>query len=104
MYSVFFNKQKTKNLCSFDDLEHFHKSIGRNKDFTLKMYDRDIISLKKSNYIIGAGHFCCTIKKTATLKYIPLEYSNIGVSGGSESIYLDIPFNKTGLWSHCQHS
>ena len=50
------------------------------------------------NYIIGAGHFCCTIRKTPTLEYVPIEYSTIGVSGNSEAIYLDVPFNKTGLW------
>lgn len=98
LYALLFNKQKTSNICSFEDLEHFHKSIGRNIDSTKEMLNKKIFCLKKYNYIIGAGHFCCTIKKTETLKQVPLKKSNIAASGGSEAIYLDIPFNKTGLW------
>ena len=98
LVSVFFKKFKTSEICSYDDLKHFHDSIGRNENFTKNMFKSNILSISNNNYIIGAGHFCCTIKKTPTLKYVPKKYSNIGVSGGSESVYLDIPFNKTGLW------
>ena len=96
---LLFKKQKTSQICSFDDLEHFHKSIGKDTTFTKKMYDSNIFCVdSKFNYIIGAGHFCCTIRKTPTLKFVPLDYSTIGVSGGSEAIYLDLPFDKTGLF------
>lgn len=94
---IFFGRKKTSSVCSFDDLEHFHKSIGKDKNFTEKMYNGEVFCVGNQNYIIGAGHFCCTIRKTPTLKYVPKEKSTIGVSGGSESLYLDIPFDKTGL-------
>jgi Glycosyl transferase family 2 len=97
-YNLIINKQKTNSVCSFEDLEHFHKSIGRDKETTLKMYNEKCITITKEKYIIGAGHFCCTIRKTPTLKFVPKEESKIGVSGGSESVYLDIPFDKTGLY------
>ena len=96
--TIFFKKQKTKAVCSFEDLEHFHSSIGKDKIYTENMYNGDVFCVSKHNYIIGAGHFCCTIRKTPTLKFVPNEQSRIGVSGNSESIYLDIPFDKTGLW------
>ena len=96
--TVLFKKKKTNTVCSFEDLEHFHKSIGRERTHTEIMFNGDVFCISKYNYIIGAGHFCCTIRKTPTLKFIPNEQSRIGVSGGSESVYLDIPFEKTGLW------
>jgi hypothetical protein len=99
LFTVLFNKKKTNAVCSFEDLEHFHKSVGKDKKHTDNMYNGDVFCVaKEKNYIIGAGHFCCTIRKTPTLKFVPKEQSKIGVSGGSEAIYLDIPFDKTGLW------
>ena len=96
---VIFNKKKVNEFCSFEDLEHFHRSVGRDISFTKKMIDDKILCVKSDeNYIIGAGHFCCTIKKSPTLRYVPKEKTYIAASGGSESIYLDIPFDKTGLW------
>lgn len=91
---------KSSEICNFQDLEHFHQSIGRDNQATKELYDKRIICFTKNskNALAGAGHFCCTIRKTPTLKYIPLEKSNIAVSGGSETIYLDLPFEKTGLW------
>jgi glycosyltransferase involved in cell wall biosynthesis len=98
-WQVLFNTKKVNEVCVFDDLEHFHRSVGREICFTNNMFENHILCTKsKENYIIGAGHFCCTIRKSPTLKYVPKEKSYIGVSGGSESIYLDIPFDKTGLW------
>ncbi|SFB21090.1 Glycosyl transferase family 2 [Flavobacterium swingsii] len=98
LFTVFFKKRKASAVCAFDDLAHFHKSVGKNNEFTEKMFAGNVFCVSKYNYIIGAGHFCCTIRKTPTLKFVPKEQSKIGVSGGSESIYLDIPFDKTGLW------
>jgi hypothetical protein len=97
-YTVLFNKKKTNSVCSYQDLEHFHKSVGRDKSATDKMYDGHCYVISKQNYIIGAGHFCCTIRKTPIFKFVPKDQSKVGVSGGSESIYLDLPFDKTGLW------
>jgi hypothetical protein len=94
---LFFQNKKTKDVCAINDLEHFHKSIGKEKEFTLKMFENKILTITDKNYILGAGHFCCTIRKTPTLKFVPLEYSNKAASGGSEGVYLDIPFNKTSL-------
>ncbi|HSD13288.1 MAG TPA: glycosyltransferase family A protein [Flavobacterium sp.] len=99
LFTVLFKKRKTSDVCAFDDLAHFHKSVGQNNEFTEKMFAGTVFCVGKHlNYIIGAGHFCCTIRKTPTLRFVPKEKSYIGVSGGSESIYLDIPFDKTGLW------
>lgn len=99
MFTVLFKKKlRTNVICSYMDLEHFHRSIGKDKSHTDKMYNGVVFSVSNYNYIIGAGHFCCTIRKTPTLKYVPLEKSTIAASGGSESHYLDIPFDKTGLW------
>ncbi len=96
---VIFSKKKVNEVCVFGDLEHFHRSVGREISFTNKMFSDKILCIKSDeNYIIGAGHFCCTIRKSPTLKYVPKEKSYIGVSGGSEAVYLDIPFDKTGLW------
>lgn len=91
---------KTNIVCDFHDLEHFHKSIGRDSQATKELYEKQIIYFTKNNTncLVGTGHFCCTIKKTPTLKQVPLEKSNIAVSGGSETVYLDLPFEKTGLW------
>lgn len=96
--TILFQKKKTNTVCSFEDLEHFHTSIGKEKSHTESMCNGSVFCVSNHNYIIGAGHFCCTIRKTPTLKYVPLEKSNIAASGGSESIYLDLPFDKTGLW------
>lgn len=99
LFAVLLNNTKISTVCSFDDLAHFHKSVGQNNEFTQKMFAGTVFCVGKNmNYIIGAGHFCCTIRKTPTLRYVPKEKSYVGVSGGSESIYLDIPFDKTGLW------
>lgn len=98
LFSVF-NKQKTNTICTYDDLLHFHKSIGKDQSHTDRLYNSDIVCVgKNEKYIVGAGHFCCTIRKTPTLKFVPKVYSNISVSGGSETVYLDTPFDKTGLW------
>jgi hypothetical protein len=99
IFNMFFREKKTKEVCTYDDLAHFHLSTGKNSDFTNKMLDSKIYCVgKKGNYIIGAGHFCCTIRKDQTLKFVPGIQSDNLVSGGSESFYLDIPFDKTGLW------
>jgi Glycosyl transferase family 2 len=99
LFTILFKKTKTSTICKFDDLEHFHKSVGQDNEFTKKMFAGTVFCVgKQVNYIIGAGHFCCTIRKTPTLRFVPKEKSYIGVSGGSETIYLDIPFDKTGLW------
>ena len=90
-------RKKTSDVCSYDDLLHFHKSIGRDETFTQNMYKGHVVCVG-NNYIIGAGHFCCTVRKTPTLRYTPVYKSTIGVSGGSENKYLDVPFDKTGLW------
>jgi hypothetical protein len=97
-FAILFKKQKTNTVCSYQDLEHFFKSVGRTKEATDKTFNGVCYTVSNENYIIGAGHFCCTIRKTPTLKKVPSEQSKIGVSGGSEAIYLDIPFDKTGLW------
>lgn len=98
IFSVF-KKRKTSEVCTFNDLEHFHKSIGKDKSYTEGMYKREVFCVGRSlNYIIGAGHFCCTIRKTPTIKFVPNTKSNIAASGGSEALYLDMPFDKTGLW------
>ena len=90
----------SSTVCDFQDLEHFHQSIGRDSQATKELYEKRVVYFTKNNQncFAGAGHFCCTIRKTPTLKYVPLEKSNIAVSGGSESIYLDLPFEKTGLY------
>jgi len=96
---IFFRKKNVKDICVFGDLEHFHKSIGRDNNETIKVYNSEVFCVGgRENYIIGAGHFCCTVRKSALLKYIPAEPSNFGISGDSEAKYLDIPFDKTGLW------
>ncbi|WP_299017180.1 glycosyltransferase family A protein [uncultured Polaribacter sp.] len=94
---LFFQNKKTEEVCSRKDLIHFHKSIGKPEEFTVQMLESKILTLENHNYIMGAGHFCCTIKKTPTLNFVPMENSNKFASGGSEALYLDIPFNKTGL-------
>lgn len=97
-YSILFTKKITSSICDFKDLEHFHKSIGKDESYTNNMYEHPVYTFSDENYILGAGHFCCTIRKTPTLKYVPKSKSEHGVSGNSEAIYLDIPFNKTGLF------
>ncbi|PWG04277.1 glycosyltransferase family A protein [Polaribacter aquimarinus] len=93
-------KEKTSELCSFSDLENFHKSIGRDKKLTEQLYNKNIAYLKSNNVnaLIGAGHFCCTIKRTLTLNYVPKEKSNKAASGGSETKYLDIPLDISHQW------
>jgi len=90
--------KKTKDVCSYDDLLHFHKSIDRDLSFTEKMFHHSKVACVGENYIIGAGHFCCTVVRSQVLRKTPLEMSNIAASGGSENIYLDTPMDKTGLW------
>ncbi len=92
--------KKISDYCEYSDLEHFHKSIAREAAQTKLLFNQDALVLNNKNFncFVGAGHFCCTIRKTPTLKYVPKEESKIGVSGGSEGIYLDIPFEKTSLW------
>lgn len=93
-------KKKTSELCSFDDLENFHKSIGRDKKSTEQLYNKNVAYLELDNVrvLVGAGHFCCTIKRQLTLNYVPQQKSNIAASGGSEAKYLDIPIDSSRQW------
>ena len=95
---VLWSKKPVSEVCNYDDLRHFHKSVDRDKAVTDQIFTSENVHLVQKKYIIGAGHFCCTIKKTPTLKYVPKEPSEKAVSGKSENTYLDIPFNKTGLY------
>jgi hypothetical protein len=98
--SLYLGKNTVSNVCSYTDLEHFHKSIGRDSSYTDTMYNNNKIHClnKQVKWIVGAGHFCCTIRKTPLLNFVPVEKSTSQVSGGSETRYLDVPFDKTGLW------
>ena len=96
--AVLLGKKPVKEVCNYDDLRHFHASVDRDVTITDAMYNSQQVHLLQKKYIIGAGHFCCTIKKSPTLKYVPKEPSEKAVSGKSENTYLDIPFNKTGLY------
>lgn len=98
MFTILFKKQKTNTVCSYLDLEHFFNSVGRTKEALDKAFNGECYTVSNENYIIGAGHFCCTIRKTPTLKEIPSEQSKIVLSTSSDAGYLDIPFDKTGLW------
>jgi hypothetical protein len=99
VFNMVFRSKKTKDVCTQSDLSHFHSSTGKDSEYTDKIMNSTIYCVKNNeNCIIGAGHFCCTIRKTSTLKYVPGEKSDSYASGGSESIYLDMPFDKTGLW------
>jgi hypothetical protein len=93
-------KTEVKNLCDYDDLSNFHESIGRKKIKTDELFNDRVFYLEKNGItcLIGAGHFCCTIRKTSILKYVPKEKSNKAASGGSEALYLDIPVDKSSLW------
>jgi hypothetical protein len=96
--TVLWGKKPVNQVCRYDDLRHFHESIDRDKDATDAMFNNGVAYLVYKKYIIGAGHFCCTIKKEPTLQYVPKQPSEKAVSGKSENTYLDIPFNKTGLY------
>ncbi len=98
LHKFLWSMKKTKDVCSYDDLLHFHKSVDRDLSFTEEMFHRSKVACVGDNYIIGAGHFCCTVYKDPVLKKTPSEMSNIAASGGSENIYLDTPLDKTGLW------
>ncbi len=98
--NIFSLTKKTKaisDFCKYDDIAHFHKSVGRQEDITRKLFVNKALVLEKGeeSCFIGAGHFCCTVKKYPLLKYLPSEKAN---TSGSEKDYLDIPFEKTGLW------
>lgn len=88
----------TKDVCNYEDLLHFHKSIGRDVSFTEEMFHKSKVACVGDDYIVGAGHFCCTVTRLSVLQKTPLPMSNKAASGGSEGIYLDIPLDKTGLW------
>ena len=94
------NKIQVKKICQYEDLKHFHKSIGRDENATENIFLKNALFFEKNNlkYLIGAGHFCCTIRKSPLLKYVPKEKTYIGAAGGTEALYLDIPFDKTSLW------
>jgi glycosyltransferase involved in cell wall biosynthesis len=98
LHKFLWSMKRTKDVCSYEDLLHFHKSIDRDLSFTEEMFNRSKVACVGDNYIIGAGHFCCTVKKAPVLKKTPSKMSNIAASGGSENKYLDVPFDKTGLW------
>lgn len=91
------NTVKVSKVSSYVDLEHFHKSIGRSTEATQKLFAGEALLLTKqeTQCYIGAGHFCCTIKKSAILPFIPEKKSNMS---GSEIDYLDVPSEKSGYW------
>ena len=96
--TLLFNKKKVSTICNYKDLEHFHKSVGEVQSYTERIFSMTTFCVGgANNYIIGAGHFCCTIRKTPTLKFTPKE-PFFGAFKGAEENYLDIPFDKTGLW------
>lgn len=92
------NKKTVGEVCTYSDLNHFHASVGRSSSFTKDMMKKRVCTIGKWNYIIGAGHFCCTVKKDIFFDFIPKNKSNIAASGGSESLYLDLPFDKSGFY------
>jgi glycosyl transferase family 2 len=98
LHKFLWSMRKTKEVCSYEDLLHFHKSVDRDITFTEKMFNNSKVACVGENYIVGAGHFCCTVVKGPVLENTPMDMSNIAASGGSENIYLDIPLDKTGLW------
>ena len=97
LLSIKKNSVKIKEVTPYEDLEHFHKSIGRDTAATQKLFSDTaiLLSKKKIRCYIGAGHFCCTIRKKAVLPYVPQEKSN---TSGSEKYYLDVPSEQSGYW------
>lgn len=90
--------QRTSEVCDYSDLEHFHRSIGKDEEHTRDMFDNTRVTCVGDNYIIGAGHFCCTVVRSPVLDKTPRGMSNIAAAGGSENVFLDVPLDKTGLW------
>ena len=98
MLTLLFEKKKVSDVCDYKDLEHFHQSIGQIESYTERIFNAETFCVGgTNNYIIGAGHFCCTIRKTPTLKFVP-KTRFFGAFKGAENLFLDIPFDKTGLW------
>jgi len=96
--TLLFKRKKVSDVCGYKDLQHFHKSIGQAKSYTERIFNTETFCVGgTNNYIIGAGHFCCTIRKTPTLKFVPTTRF-FGAFKGAEEHYLDTPFDKTGLW------
>jgi len=99
LFLVLKKKRSIKQVCQPIDVEHFQYSIGKTKEQIEALKNKPIFTIGKAQkYLIGAGHFCCTIRKHPTLSFVPKNKCNYSVSGGSEAVYLDIPFDKTGLW------
>lgn len=96
----FFNGKLKSITCDKiidrNDLFHFHKSIGRDKQLTDSLLNKKIAYLENEICcFIGAGHFCCTIKKETILKFVPKTQANLS---GAEKEYLDMPTAQSGLW------
>jgi hypothetical protein len=91
------NRKLISNFSNFEDIAHFHKSVGRTDDVTKKLLATKALVLEKGEVqcFVGAGHFCCTIKNSVLSKYYPHENAN---ASGLEKKFLDIPFEKTGYW------
>lgn len=99
LFSIRRNLVKVSDVSDYSDLEHFHKSIGRDLTATEKLFSSKALLLRKgeTSCFVGAGHFCCTIRKSTILKYIPEKKAT---TSGAEavSVYLDIPSEQSGYW------
>ncbi|MEP2934954.1 MAG: glycosyltransferase family A protein [Gilvibacter sp.] len=95
-YGFFKAKIKAAKVQDPDGMIKFQDSIGR------EMYSKNhleqylTISNKKSQAVIGSGHFVATLK-AQVFRNAPEEICQAKIVGGSENKYIDVPNDKGGF-------
>lgn len=95
-YAFFKSKLSFSSVIDPEGMINFEKSIGRKmyKKIHLKKYLT--ISKKNTKAVIGCGHFVATFR-AEVFKKSPTNVCQHKIVGGSETLYLDEPNDKSGF-------
>ena len=86
---------KKENVKNPDGIKNFLRSIGRDFNIEDNELQYHTLTYKNKKAVIGCGHFFATIRASVFEKS-PNYPSKFKIVGGSESLYIDQPNDKSG--------
>ena len=95
-YGFFKGRIKATSVIEPDGMIKFQESIGRVMYNATHLEKYLTISNKKSEAVIGSGHFIATLK-AEVFRHAPLAICEAKIVGGSENNYIDIPNDEGGF-------
>lgn len=98
-YGLIRNRLRFERIVAPETQIAFAKSIGKESDLLTEgqLNFQLVIGLNTKKAIVGCGHFVATMRKEV-FEYSPREPSNKKIVGNSETRYIDIPNDKSGLF------